>query len=109
MSVFEDLYDELVNLLSKRGRKDGFGNGDFWVNANDYGHDAVGVFINNASIFDEHLVDEIQASLRRIDKTWSIFVTIELAQSEDDEWDADKTTTIEIFADRTVDRNNRPR
>lgn len=29
MSVFEDLYDELVNLLSKRGKKDGFGNGDF--------------------------------------------------------------------------------
>jgi hypothetical protein len=41
MGVFEDLYDEVLNLLASRGKEDGFGKDDFWVNASDYGHNVV--------------------------------------------------------------------
>ena len=104
MGVFEDLYDEVLNLLASRGKGDGFGKGDFWVNANDYGHNAVGAFIQNPDVFDMKLVEEIQGALRRIDATWSVFLTIALARSEDDEWDAETSKTIEILVDRVVEK-----
>ena len=78
--LWSNLYRRIVSVLTKYGKEDACGDGDFWVVDDDYGWRRHSVCIFNLDFFSPRIVGELQQLLADI-QDWAIVLVLDVPQS----------------------------
>jgi hypothetical protein len=81
---WEALYSEVQALLTKYGKEDQYGNGDFWIVDDNYGLSQHKVCVFQVSFITRPLALEVQRALRKHSLPWEVLFAFDKPDSRRD-------------------------
>jgi hypothetical protein len=82
---WEVSYERIRSALTRFGREDAFGHGDFWVVDESYGYNQHKVYFCDLRLLDPEVIKTLQGLLHDF-PGWEIFVAVDLRDGASETW-----------------------
>jgi hypothetical protein len=79
---WQTLQDRIIDLLQRFGRKDAFGDGDYWLLDDNWGRHRQELEIQNLNLLQPHIIKSLQALLADL-PNWYITAQVDVSGKED--------------------------
>ena len=76
-ATWERLHQGVMDVLAQYGIEDGFGDGDYWINFDNYGWTRIELGIQNLDLFRPQVVGDLRALLRDLPE-WEITMAVDV-------------------------------
>jgi len=79
--TWAQLHQAVIDTLAQYGTENAFGDGDYWINHDNYGWARIQLGIQNLNLYRPAIVDELRALLRGL-PDWAITMAVDVVGKE---------------------------